>query len=175
MPEFDPNWAPDGTRLVFAPFPGDVARERQQISILDVKTMKQSPLAGSQYLFSPRWSPQGNFIAALSIDGGHLMLLDVGTSKWVRVADGPAQFPMWSLDGKYIHFLGYLRKTTGAAYTLARVAVPHGEIEHITTLDMLQPTSSLGAPWAGLTPDGSPLILRDIGVQEIYALRFNAR
>jgi hypothetical protein len=24
--------------------------------------------------------------------------------------------------------------------------------------------------WSGITPDGSPLVLRDVGTQEIYAL-----
>ena len=26
--------------------------------------------------------------------------------------------------------------------------------------------------WSGLTPDGAPLLLRDIGTQEVYALDF---
>ena len=29
-------------------------------------------------------------------------------------------------------------------------------------------------PWSGLTPDGSPLVLRDISSQEVYALDFEA-
>lgn len=49
-------------------------------------------MPGSEQLFSPRWSPQGNFIAALSVKEGHLMLLDLKTSKWLRVAGGPAEF-----------------------------------------------------------------------------------
>jgi hypothetical protein len=28
--------------------------------------------------------------------------------------------------------------------------------------------------WMGLTPDGSPLLTRDIGSQEVYALDFEA-
>ena len=27
-------------------------------------------------------------------------------------------------------------------------------------------------PWLGLTPDGSPLLMRDTGTQEVYALDF---
>jgi len=28
--------------------------------------------------------------------------------------------------------------------------------------------------WSGLTPDGAPLLMRDIGTQEVYALDFDA-
>jgi hypothetical protein len=28
--------------------------------------------------------------------------------------------------------------------------------------------------WSGLTPDGSPLLMRDTGTQEVYALDFEA-
>jgi hypothetical protein len=28
--------------------------------------------------------------------------------------------------------------------------------------------------WSGITPDGAPLLMRDIGTQEVYALDFEA-
>ena len=31
-----------------------------------------------------------------------------------------------------------------------------------------------GFPWSGVTPDGVPLLLRDISSQEVYALDFDA-
>jgi len=35
------------------------------------------------------------------------------------------------------------------------------------------PTESWNA-WSGVTPDGAPLLLRDIGSQEVYALDLEA-
>jgi hypothetical protein len=36
--------------------------------------------------------------------------------------------------------------------------------------DIPRPFQALGAQWSGLAPDGSPLIMRDVGNREIYAL-----
>ena len=33
-----------------------------------------------------------------------------------------------------------------------------------------RPSQAYGAEWNGVTPDGSPLIMRDEGIREIYAL-----
>jgi serine/threonine protein kinase len=33
---------------------------------------------------------------------------------------------------------------------------------------------SAWTPWSGVTPDGSPLLLRDVRSQEVYALDFEA-
>jgi WD40 repeat protein len=56
------------------------------INILDLRTHKVSVVPGSTGLFSPHWSPDGRYIAALSYDGQTLMLFDFKTKKWVELA-----------------------------------------------------------------------------------------
>jgi hypothetical protein len=51
-----------------------------------------------------------------------------------------------------------------------RVHVVGHKLEEVVRLSNVRRTGVAGGIWFGLTPDGSPLILRDTGTQEIYAL-----
>jgi len=43
-------------------------------------------------------------------------------------------------------------------------------VEEVASLKDVRRAAGPFAQWAGLAPDGSPLVLRDTGTQEIYAL-----
>ena len=47
-------------------------------------------------------------------------------------------------------------------------------MEPVASYKNLRRVISFGWPWMGLTPDGSPLFMRDTGTQEVYALDFEA-
>ena len=53
-----------------------------------------------------------------------------------------------------------------------RIAVPSGKIEPVASLKGFQQTGVYNF-WLGLTPDGSPLILKDAGSQEIVSMKWN--
>jgi len=56
-------------------------------------------------MFSPRWSPDGRYIAALTSDSRKLMLFDVATrqwSDWLHAEDGTIGYPVWARDSKSI-------------------------------------------------------------------------
>ena len=84
-PQADPNWSPDGSKIVFA---GRTADPASSIRILDLATHQVSTLPGSQGMFSPRWSPDGRYIPALSADSKRLLLFDFQTQKWTELATG---------------------------------------------------------------------------------------
>jgi len=46
------------------------------------------------------------------------------------------------------------------------------KLERIADLKELRRVVFAWIPWSGDTPDGSPLLLRDISSQEVYALDF---
>ena len=46
------------------------------------------------------------------------------------------------------------------------------EVEPVSDLTDLPATGNIG-PWLGLAPDDSPLLLKDIGTQDIYSLDWN--
>jgi hypothetical protein len=50
------------------------------------------------------------------------------------------------------------------------VQVSDGKLERLFSLDGFQPASGPFGIWSGLAPDGTPLVVRDASIQEIYAL-----
>lgn len=92
----DGGWSPDGKSLVF----GYNASPPQPASIdsYDLETHQISKVAGSDGIFSPRWSPDGRFIAGITWDDQNLMLFDLRTQKWTTAASGSVGWPSWSRD-----------------------------------------------------------------------------
>jgi hypothetical protein len=54
-----------------------------------------------------------------------------------------------------------------------RIRIRDRKIERVADLKNFRQTGSYGV-WLGMSPDDSPLLLRDIGTQEIYALDWQA-
>ena len=161
--EADPAFAPDGTQLAL----GGVAGSRD-IELVDLNTHRVSPITGSKDLFSPRWSPDGRYLAALSQDSLKLLFFDFKNQKWSEPIseDAVIEFPTWSRDSKYLYF-----NEGGADATFRRIKIGASRSETLFSLkDTVLYFSNLVGEWSGLAPDGSPLFTRDISSQEIYAL-----
>jgi hypothetical protein len=75
-------------------------------------------------------------------------------------------FMNWSADGKYIYFL-----RSAEHLEVARIRIADRKVEEAVDLK--------GMPIAGgalaLTPDDSPVLLRNLGTQDIYSLDWEAR
>jgi Tol biopolymer transport system component len=166
--QMDPNWSPDGNSVIFSYFPifDRLPPERLGVSMVDLKTRIVKKLAGSDRLWAPRWSPDGSHIVARSMDSRSLMLFDFNTQAWsVLVTEAYIGFANWSADGRHVY---YLRR--GRQPAISRVAIADRKVEEIVSLKDLRQTGFRDAFWTGLTPDDSPMFLRDVGTQEIYAL-----
>jgi eukaryotic-like serine/threonine-protein kinase len=163
--EADPTWSPEGNLLVFDYLGG----ADPSIHVMNLNTHKVTDLPGSKGLFSPRWSPDGQYVAALGVGGVKLMLFDFKTQKWEKLCDSQATFPNWSQDGKYLYFVTWTGAQPLAGFY--RVEMTTRKIEEVTSIGNTQAVSGVvGIPWLGVGPDGSPLIAREAGTQEIYAL-----
>ena len=93
------------------------------------------------------------------------MLFDRTLVKWdVLLATTGAGWQHWSQDGKYIYFSDFK--------ALFRLRIADRQIERLTTLKDLRLASGSSGPWIGWAPDDSPLVLRDTGIQDIYALEW---
>jgi Tol biopolymer transport system component len=171
--EVDPGWSPDGGSLVFGRMVnyGAKASRPMAIHILNLKTNTVSTLPDSEGMFSPRWSPDGRYIAAVRRDQEKLLLFDLATRKWKELASVNVGYPVWSRDGKYIYFNTPFKTET----VIFRVGISDRKLEQIVNLQGVKAVAQgLFGWWTGLAPDGSPLVLRDVGSQEIYALDWDA-
>jgi Tol biopolymer transport system component len=156
----DAGWSPDGRKVVY------FAQSTNDIRILDLSSHQISPLPGSAGLFSPRWSPDGASIVAMTVENSTLKIFDLATQQWSTLLthEGTIGFPNWSHDGRYVYIL-YLNKHPG----IYRIRATGGQAEQIVDLTGFHHTGSV-TYWFGLDPTDAPLLLRDAGSEEIYAL-----
>jgi eukaryotic-like serine/threonine-protein kinase len=159
--EWDTTWSPDGEKICFGGVPAD---PDGTISILDLATRKVSTVPDSKGLFSPRWSSDGRYLAAMPSASRGLMLFDFTTQKWQTSAKISMGFPNWSKKGDYIYFLHEEDQPS-----VMRVRISDGKVERVADLARFRQGGYYGV-WLGLTPDDSPLLLRNTGTQEVYAL-----
>ncbi len=166
--ETDPNWSPDQKSLVFGgePWLEGGAPGSAVLHILDLKTRQVSMFPGSEGLYSPHWSPDGRHILAMSKDFPGLTLFDFVAQKWERLATIPAAYPNWSRDGSYVYFSNpYIAEP--AVY---RISMSSRKLKLVTSLSRRLMGWGIAGKWMGLAEDDSPLVLRDTGNEEIYAL-----
>jgi len=160
----DIGWSPDGKSMVFgdtAPLWGSEPSPRLAIHLLDLATHRVITLPNSAGLYGPRWSPDGRFIAALRSGPEILSVYNFTTRQWTELGKIKVGFPSWSRNSKYLYFDSI--EGGGAFY---RVEVSSHKLERLASLVNLR----LADAWTGLAPDDSPLVIRDVGSQEIYAL-----
>jgi Tol biopolymer transport system component len=162
----DANWSPDGNSLVF----GTLFVSNMPIYTIDLRSKRVSPLPGSSGLFSPRWSPDGRYIAAITTDEGNkLMLFDFVTQKWTQVFGSPLGYLLWSHDGKYIYF-----QDMRNSERIVRLRLSDRKMENMVDIKNVgRLTTGTFVDWFGLAPDDSPLFARDISTSEIYALEMD--
>lgn len=165
--QIDANWSPDANRLMF----GDYSRDKNgmNIRILNFTTHKIETIPGSDGLFSPRWSPDGRYIAALSPDFTKVMLFDFKTQKWSTWLEEPAgavSYPGWSADSKYLYF----DDAVNGAEAIRRVKLGGNTAEEVFVLGNLERYPGALGLWAGRAADGSWMFVRDRSTQEVYQL-----
>jgi Tol biopolymer transport system component len=163
-----PTWSEDGKKIVFGDVPPVFGQDdgHHALHVVNVETRQVSDLPDSKGLWTSRWSPDGRYVAALTITSQRLRLFDFTIRKWRALADLEVDNPAWSRDGKYIYF-NSAGENPNAIY---RVRISDGKVERIASLAGIKGA----APWGcGLAPDDSPLITREVGFTEVYALDFD--
>jgi Tol biopolymer transport system component len=165
--QIDANWSSDGKRIMFGSFVHDA--DVIYIRMVDLKTGKVETVPGSEGLFSPRWSPNRRYIAALSPDFTKVMLFDYQTGKWttwLTEAAGSVSYPAWSADSKYLYFDDQVTDEE----SIRRVKIGESQAESVFKLQGIERYLGPFGLWSGRNADGSWMFVRDRSTQEVYKL-----
>lgn len=171
--EGDPNWSADGNSLVFGESAESARASRSNaIHVLDLKTRQVQDVPDSAGLFSPRWSPDGRYILAMTANYQKLVIYDRTSKRWDDLVKMLSAYPDWSHDGKYVYFNNPFERNL----PFYRVRVSDRKLERLADLSEFgQLAGGRWGGWTGLGVEDSLLATRDISVQEIYALDWEAR
>jgi hypothetical protein len=108
------------------------------------------------------------YICATRITDFATMLFDVGKQTWSEtVAPKQCWLQRWTRDSRSFYCL------EGKGEAIHRYDVKIRRSQQIINLKDYRPTGNIFR-WLAVSPDGSPLILNEVGLQEIYALEFQA-
>ncbi|HMD85707.1 MAG TPA: winged helix-turn-helix domain-containing protein [Terriglobia bacterium] len=166
-----PTWSSDGKRLAFGEPLSARKPEAMTIHLVDLDTHQQSTLPDSNGLWTARWSPNGRYIVAMVVgkkEGFYsvcpeLRLFDFNTQKWTTLAKiDYLEEPTWSRDSQYVYFHALYPDTA-----IFRLRIADRRLEQLANLKGI---SRIVDNWTGVAPDGSPMIVHDTLIQEIYTL-----
>jgi hypothetical protein len=115
-------------------------------------------------MFAPRWSPDGQFINAASLDSSTIYVFALKTQHWSALTTGPHAYAQWSSDSRSIYFLRYATEPA-----ILRIPAAGGEAKLVVSLKH-SPYIGTNGPWFGLDPTDAPLMLRDASTTDVYAL-----
>ena len=159
---YDTTWSGNGERILL----GQDNPGQNRIRILRLKTGELEPVAGTERLFSPRWSPDEKQILAMEANSGNLRIMDAANREWRPLTEYGVGYPKWSRDGKYI----YGDAGPIDARVAIRIEVATGRREEIARTDFkLLGVIGSGA-WLGWTEDWEPLTVRDLSSTQLYRI-----
>ena len=122
------------------------------------------------------WTTDGTrlyYLGAHGAEAGRAALpvywaLFAGRDDWERLGDFNLTHPNWSRDGQ--SFVGLNIR----ARRIERWSKATRRLETVAEVGDIPLVSWVSAPWMGLAPDGSPLVVRDRSTRDLYALDWEA-
>jgi eukaryotic-like serine/threonine-protein kinase len=163
------SWSPDGKFMVLGEWTG---HKEHVLRLLDLTTRQVSIVPGSEGLIYPIWSPDGRYIAADAYGGPRngAWIYNVSTHEWKRLPLVEYNYWAWSHDSKYIYYDG----PSGDQINAMRLRIADGQIEKVANLTGIRRVPGAFGEWFGLGPNDEPLLLRNTGNQQIYAVDWEA-
>lgn len=113
------------------------------------------------------FSRDGQWFTDVVYPEGTLWRSRLDGSKMLQLTFTPIEtmVPKWLRNGQYLYYLRY-----GPESAVMRVRVSDRQEQEVASLKGILQTGRLAGLEFGLTPNGAPIVLRDVGTQEIYSL-----
>ncbi len=158
------DWSPDGSKLVYSGSSG--------ITIVDETSGKRTVVESAGGNWGFRWIGEDHLVAASGLRS-KFTLFNLKTNGWSDwpIEPEPRAVSRWGVspDHQYLYYA-----TSGTDPELMRVRVGENQAQAVASLKDFDFAMFIqlngGDLWISFAPDGSPLLLRDAGSQEVYAL-----
>ncbi len=164
----DPAWSPNGQQLVYGREPDTMGQDNglHTLAVFNLRSETTETLPLSRGLFSPRWSPDGKWIAALTLDQKKVMLFNVIGRSWTELAATSASDPVWSRDSKAVFVHAFMADKQ----PILRIAVPGGATQVIAGTGDFHAGEPANYFFGGLTPADLPLVQPRVGTGNLYVM-----
>jgi Tol biopolymer transport system component/DNA-binding winged helix-turn-helix (wHTH) protein len=169
----DPGWSADGKEIVFGREPDSMGKETgpRSIELFNLQSHVRTTVPHSEGLFSPRWSPDGKWIAALTLAQNKVMLFDVANQRWSELVSTSASDPTWSSNSEAIFVHAFLADNQ----PILKIAVPGGETKVVASSADFHSGEPAEYFFGGLTPEDSPLVRPRVGTGNLFTMDLDRR
>jgi dipeptidyl aminopeptidase/acylaminoacyl peptidase len=163
------SWSADGSRIMYTEVSSSAA---PRVRILNLSTHQIKDVPGSVGLTGAVWSPDGRYVAAEN-PASEMRLFDFQTGRWTSFASWGVNVT-WSPDSKYLYFdtLNRYPRTPETIPGFFRYRIRDGLVEKLFGIPDFNVAGVWGI-WVSVAPDGSPLVLKDSGTRDLYALELD--
>jgi dipeptidyl aminopeptidase/acylaminoacyl peptidase len=166
----DPDWSPDGSRLVVERtlHPTQSQQSSTVLAFVDLNISQITNVPGSEDLHQPRWSPNGRYLAAIRGVQAELMVFDTATQVWAKLAQGKSMsFPVWSADSADV----YSQDILALGQPLYRIQIASGTRTVAASFEDILNTGIHRCAFVALSPKGAPMVSFDRNTSDIYGAR----
>ena len=156
-------WTRDGRGIMVG------SAEFDGLGVIDLRSGNATAVPNSKHMLDPILSPSGRYLISGNSDDNVLDLLDLRTGERRHLVDN-VDYPTWSKDEKFVYF----NRFSGWEPAMYRVRVSDQKVEKVFDLKQFSATGGWST-WSTLAPDGSVLLLRDLGGTDLYAIEWAAK
>ena len=167
--EFSPWWSRDGRFIVVGGLPSQ--QWLDGIHMVEVATHRDLLMPNTERLCCPTWSAYSDHLFAIAVQPPRLMDYDPATRTWSELWRGSLNYYVESHDGKYLYFDTQIE----ANPAIYRLRLSDRKLERVAGLENVRRVNGSIGRWFDLTPDDSPMLLRNIGSRQIYAIDLQSK